>query len=69
MDECGGGKGLGGEGEFEREAMELKSEGKGRKESSGFKEGGESALVGEDEVAEHGDEVLEGESGVGVSAD
>lgn len=69
MNEGRPGKGLGRDAELEREGVEGKAEGERRERSAGFEEGSEGALVGESGVAEHGNEVLEGEEGVGVGRD
>ena len=62
-------KGLRRDAELEREGVEGKAEGERRERSAGFEEGSEGALVGEGGVAEHGNEVVEGEVGVGVGGD
>ncbi len=49
--------------------MEAKAEREARECGTGFEERGKGPLVGEGGVAEHRDEVVEGEEGVGVGGD
>lgn len=58
-----------GEGELEGEGVEGEAEGEGGEGGAGGEEGGDGAVVGEGGVAEHGEEVVEGEEGVGVCGD
>lgn len=68
-EEGGGGEGVAGEGEFEGEGVEGEGEGDGGEGGAGGEEGGEGAVVGESGVAEHGEEVAEGEECGGVGGD
>lgn len=54
---------MSGEGDLKGESVELEAEGERREGGAGLEEDGESAVVGEGGVAEHGDEVEEREGG------
>jgi hypothetical protein len=57
------------ESEFEGERVEGETKGEGREGGAGSKKGGDCAVGREDRMTKHGEEMVEGEKGVGICSD
>lgn len=68
-EERGRGKRVVRECEFKGEGMEGEAEGETREGSACGEKGSDGAVVGEDSVAKHGEEIMEGEEGVRMCGD